>query len=195
MPSQSDKRRNTALPWIVIALFATSCVHHDDDSDHAAHHSAYAGQEARAIKSLAPEEISDLRTGNGMGLAKVAELNGLPGPRHVIELQDELNLTTDQVGRTAEVMKNMRATAVTLGNDIVETERQLDSLFATFAAVGAPETAKDLMMQVADLGGELRWTHVAAHLAMMKILTEDQRNQYVRLRGYHGHPNAEHKGQ
>jgi hypothetical protein len=46
--------------------------------------SPYAGQQTRAIKALAPEDLAALRNGEGMGMAKAAELNGYPGPAHVL---------------------------------------------------------------------------------------------------------------
>jgi hypothetical protein len=57
--------------------------------------SPYAVQESHEIKALSPHEISDLLAGNGMGLAKAAELNRYPGPRHVPELAAQLQLTAD----------------------------------------------------------------------------------------------------
>ena len=40
----------------------------------------YAGQQTRAIKALSDDDIAALRAGEGMGMAKAAELNGYPGP-------------------------------------------------------------------------------------------------------------------
>jgi hypothetical protein len=57
----------------------------------------YAGQQTRSIKALSPEDIDELRKCAGMGLAKAAELNGYPGPLHVLALTKELRLTPDQV--------------------------------------------------------------------------------------------------
>ena len=37
------------------------------------------GQQARTIKALSDEEIAALRNGEGLGMAKAAELNGYPG--------------------------------------------------------------------------------------------------------------------
>jgi hypothetical protein len=45
----------------------------------------YAGLEARSVKALSEQQIADLRAGRGMSLALPAELNGYPGPLHVIE--------------------------------------------------------------------------------------------------------------
>ena len=46
------------------------------------HKSKYAGQEVREIKSLSESDIEELKNGRGWGLAKAAELNGVPGPIH-----------------------------------------------------------------------------------------------------------------
>lgn len=48
----------------------------------------YAGMQTRPIKALSDEQIADLQAGRGMGLALAAELNGYPGPAHVLELAD-----------------------------------------------------------------------------------------------------------
>jgi hypothetical protein len=58
----------------------------------------YAGQLTRSIKALSPEDIDELRKGAGMGLAKAAELNGYPGPLHVLALTTELRLTPTRCG-------------------------------------------------------------------------------------------------
>src|SRR5215475_1130417 len=56
-------------------------------------HQPYAGFEQRPIKALSEQEVDDLRAGRGMGLALAAELNGYPGPSHVLELADRLDLS------------------------------------------------------------------------------------------------------
>jgi hypothetical protein len=56
----------------------------------------YAGQQARSIKALSDEDIAALRKGEGMGMAKAAELNGYPGPVHVLQLAAQLGLTDAQ---------------------------------------------------------------------------------------------------
>src|SRR5262249_20157560 len=45
---------------------------------------SYAGRQTRAIKALSEEDIAPLLNGEGMGMAKAAELNGYPGPKHVL---------------------------------------------------------------------------------------------------------------
>jgi hypothetical protein len=60
--------------------------------------SPYAGEQARDIKALSDQDIKELQSGHGKGLAKAAELNGYPGPAHVLELADELKLTPHSSG-------------------------------------------------------------------------------------------------
>lgn len=45
----------------------------------------YAGQQQRSITSLSADDQLALRAGQGWGLAKPAELNGVPGPLHLLE--------------------------------------------------------------------------------------------------------------
>ena len=56
----------------------------------------YAGWQGRDIKALSARQVDDLAAGRGMGLALAAELNGYPGPRHVLDLGDDLELTAGQ---------------------------------------------------------------------------------------------------
>ena len=54
--------------------------------------SSYAGQEKRLIKSLSKYDIQQLRSGKGWGLAKAAELNGMPGPSHILQMKSKIGL-------------------------------------------------------------------------------------------------------
>ena len=58
--------------------------------------SPYVGEQMRAIKSLSQQDVAEYLDGKGMGFAKAAELNGYPGPAHVLELADKLGLTPAQ---------------------------------------------------------------------------------------------------
>jgi hypothetical protein len=50
----------------------------------------------RRIKALSAEDVDGLLTGRGLALARAAELNGYPGPMHVLEHADALGLTGEQ---------------------------------------------------------------------------------------------------
>ena len=68
------------LTWI---LALSAVVFSDYARSQHAHNSEYVGEERRQIKSLSDDDISELRQGGGWGLAKAAELNGVPGPAHL----------------------------------------------------------------------------------------------------------------
>ena len=68
-----------------------------------------------------------------MGIALPAELNGYPGPRHVLELADELDLPRIS-GANRAAFEDMRRKAIDLGEQIVELEAALDELFASGTA-------------------------------------------------------------
>lgn len=146
--------------------------------------SAYAGQEARDIKALSPEDISAFLSGKGMGLAKAAELNGYPGPGHVLELAAQLDLTPEQRTKTEALRASMVAKAIPLGRALVDEERRLDRLFATKAV--SPELLASSLSKIGALQAQMRGTHLEAHLAQAQILTPEQTAHYVQLRGYSG---------
>lgn len=147
-------------------------------------HEGYAGQEGRAIKSLSAEEVEQLLGGQGMGLAKAAELNHYPGPRHVLELAAELQLTPEQRAGAQAAFDRMKREAVRLGRQIVERERELDAMFArSDIDAGSLRTAT---AGIANLQGALRATHLAAHLEMRRLLSPAQVKRYDELRGYTG---------
>src|SRR5687767_9937468 len=92
--------------------------------------SPYAGLERRAVKALSSDEIADLRAGRGMGLALAAELNGYPGPVHVLEHAGSLARSGEQRARVQALYEAMRAEAIPLGERLIGEETHLDRLFA-----------------------------------------------------------------
>ena len=155
------------------------------------HPAPYAGIETRSIKALSQDQIENYLNGNGMGFALAAELNHYPGPRHVLELADELNLTDDQRRAAHHIFDEMKSQAVTLGKDIVAKERALDTLFATTQL--NDQTLNVVLMDIASLNGRLRYAHLRAHLAMKEMLTQHQIMLYDQLRGYGGGQDAPHR--
>lgn len=156
--------------------------------------SPYAGQEQRAIKALSAEETRDLAEGRGMGLAKSAELNGYPGPAHVLELATALGLDAAQEAATREIYARMQAEARRLGAAILDAEAQLERRFA-HRLIDA-ESLRQSITAIAVLQGQLRTVHLDAHLAQTRLLTPRQIAEYGARRGYHGsQPAAGHSPQ
>jgi Spy/CpxP family protein refolding chaperone len=145
-------------------------------------HSPYAGQDQRAIKALSDEEIQALLNGQGMGLAKVAELNHYPGPKHALELATELQLSEAQRTEAEQIYDRMHQEAVRLGALIIDREKELNQLFATQAVDS--DALQALTKQIAQLQGDLRLAHLQAHVEMKRVLSPEQINKYDALRGY-----------
>lgn len=139
------------------------------------------GQEAKEVRSLSPDQIDAYLSGKGMGMARAAELNGYPGPAHVLELAPQLNLTTEQRARTEALHSEMSSKAISLGVELVETERKLDRMFAA-KAVNREALARALE-EIGALQARLRMVHLEAHLAQAGILTPQQAARYAQLRG------------
>lgn len=144
--------------------------------------SKYVGEEQRAIKSLSAHDVAELMKGAGWGFAKAAELNGIPGPAHVLELKNKIQLSRDQVKRITAIHSSMRARAIKLGKRFVHLEQTLDNHFRTHS-ISQPTLGK-LLKQIATVRAELRRTHLMAHLHVRPILSSQQVSDYNRLRGY-----------
>lgn len=144
--------------------------------------SDYVGQEKRQIKTLSKDDIHDLQNGNGWGLAKAAELNGVPGPRHLLDMQGDIGLTAGQASRIEEIYSDMKAQAIPLGNKLIEAERALNLAFAK-REIDDQKLIK-LLDNISSVRKQLRYTHLAAHLQTMPVLKEEQVSLYNELRGY-----------
>ncbi|RMG22137.1 MAG: periplasmic heavy metal sensor [Methanobacteriota archaeon] len=144
--------------------------------------SPYAGQEEQEIKALTPSQIEGYLTGKGMGLAKAAELNHYPGPKHVLDLAKELGLTEEQLEKTKALFASMKTQAIQLGQSLVEKEKELDRLFAT-GEINS-EQLDHILMEIGKLQAKLRYVHMKAHLDQKQILTPHQVALYDKLRGY-----------
>ena len=163
--------------WISAALLLTSAAAANAQTP-------YAGMQARPIKALSEQQVADLGAGRGMGLALAAELNGYPGPSHLLELADKLNLSTDQRAAIQRLFDSMKAEAVPLGSKLIEQEADLDKQFASHTVT--PESLKASTAAVAATQGTLRETHLKYHLSTVALLSSGQMQRYAELRGYGG---------
>jgi len=144
--------------------------------------SPYAGEETRTVSALSDDQIRQYLNGEGMGFAMPAELNGYPGPRHVLDLAGQLHLSAPVREKISGVFAAMHAQAVRVGRQIVGKERLLDTLFKS----GQMKTAemKKVVEEIGRLQGEYRWTHLNAHLSVTPLLSAEQVGTYKKLRGY-----------
>ena len=175
----------TTLLWtntIAIAIFLVASTGTRLQSAEQSTISPYAAQLNSPVRGLSTQEVDDLLKGRGMGYARVGELNNYPGPRHVLDLQQKLNLSPAQVRQIEGVFQQMQANAQQLGQKIVEHEQQLSTAFAA----GEIDSTK-LKLQTEELSklySQLRVTHLQAHLQIKPLLKPDQIAAYNKLRGY-----------
>jgi Spy/CpxP family protein refolding chaperone len=144
-----------------------------------------ADQRVDEIKTLSADEIQGLRNGDGMGMARAAELNHYPGPRHVLDLGSQLQLSEAQQNKAQEIYNRMHDGAVRLGKMILQKEEELDHIFKKDEVDS--NKLKTLVMEIAGLRGKLRLVHLLAHLEMKQVLSQQQIKKYDELQGYGAH--------
>ena len=133
---------------------------------------------------LSPDQVKQYLAGAGMGYAKAAELNHFPGPMHVLELADKLGLSEQQRAATERLMQAHKAEARAIGEQLVESERELEALFRS-GRVDEAALAR-AVRTAAALEGEYRLSHLETHRRMRAVLTSEQVKRYDELRGYAG---------
>jgi len=158
----------------------------------------YAGSE---VASLTAADVAELLAGGGWGFARPAELNGYPGPRHVLDLAGQLGLDDSQKVAVSAIFARMNGEARRTGAAYIEAERAVDQAFRSGRIDGA--ALAGLVAEAGRLRDRLRQIHLAAHLETAPILSPEQRRLYRRLRGHdagasgagHGgpHPGAGHR--
>jgi Spy/CpxP family protein refolding chaperone len=166
------------IAFFFVAISTAAFAQHQ----HAPAASPYSGFAQRPIKALSEQQVADLRAGRGMGLALPAELNGYPGPAHVLELASPLRLTDAQRERVQALFDAMKAETTPIGIKLIEQEAALDRLFA-----GKTITSDALTRATAAIGttqAALRAAHLRYHLTMTEVLTPAQVKHYAALRGY-----------
>ena len=168
------------LSLAVLATLAGMSAAVAQQTGHHAPATPYAGLEKRAVKALSDEQIGDLRAGRGMGLALPAELNGYPGPVHVLELGDRMGLTTEQRAKVQDLHAAMKAETIPLGERLIAQETDLDRLFAEKRIT--PASRQEATRAIGATQGALRAAHLRYHLSTLEILNPHQVHRYGKLR-------------
>jgi len=125
-----------------------------------------------------------------MGLALAAELNGYPGPSHVLELSDKLALSATQKERIQRLFDSMKAESTPIGARLIEQEGALDRQFANRSITS--DALQDATLKIGLTQAELRNAHLKYHLETAQILSPEQMKQYAELRGYNSDTPARH---
>ena len=142
----------------------------------------YAGQQNRSIKALSEQQTQEWLDGRGMTLALAAELNGYPGPMHVLELREPLKLTDSQQRATQALMQQHKTEVRRLGAELVLAEQALDTAFANKSIL--PDTLAAMTRRIGELQAQIRDSHLQTHLKQTALLSSEQVASYASLRGY-----------
>ena len=183
---RSIRTTATVLAAFFVVAGATSITpalaQHAHDSSQAVASQPYAGLQTREIKNLSADDLTELRRGGGWGMAIPAELNGVPGPAHLLELRDEIGLDEGQVAAITAVRDRMREGAIAAGERFIEAERALDAAFA--GGVPDADELDRLVREAGEARTALRLVHLSAHLETPPVLRPQQTARYNALRGY-----------
>lgn len=134
-----------------------------------------------------PADSSALMNSEGAGMARYADVNGYPGPKHVLELQEELQLNDEQVKQMEAIFEEMAEKARSKGEAIIIAEKRLNDLF--LAKTASEESVGSMTVEIGRLRGELRAIHLTAHLQAADVMSPEQREQYMKLRHGMDHHN------
>jgi Spy/CpxP family protein refolding chaperone len=99
-----------------------------------------------------------------------------------LDQANDLGLSAVQVAKAREIWQAMNVKASALGETIVAKETVLETSFSS--GVATPADTRAVLDELARLQADLRYTHLAAHLAMRSVLSADQIAKYDALRGY-----------
>ncbi len=191
------KTKITGIVVVLVVLGAVVLINvlmptHTTAQDNTPTPSTYVDLLDTEIRGLSSEDIHGFRTGAGMGFALPAELNGYPGPRHVLDLAEELDLTEAQLEAVGALYDDMLPQAIDLGEQLLGAEADLEVAFreGTISADGL----EDALARAEQIRADLRFVHLNTHLATLDILTVHQVRQYNTLRGYASGGHSGHSG-
>lgn len=103
-------------------------------------------------------------------------MKGVSGPKHLLQMKNEIGLDERQYSAIDEVYQQLNSQAVLQGERLIALEHHLGSGFRN-------RTITDAMLRIilnafAETKSELRYVHLTAHLRMLEVLSEEQVRTY-----------------
>lgn len=138
-----------------------------------------------------PPDRETLEKSEGAGMAQYADVNGYPGPKHVLEMREELHLTDEQAKDIEAIFDEMSERSRAKGLAIIAEEQKLADLFISRKA--SQDRVEWLSSLIGTLRGELRAIHLTAHLQAAQVLSRDQCLTYGKLRHAAHMPGQQHE--
>ncbi len=165
---------------VAVAVVTSPAVAQDDDSSMSKgrmqqmHGQAEGGMQGMGgmLSGVSEQEKEMLLKGGGLGAGMIAMTNGYPGPKHVLEMGDELELTAAQRESIGTIYGKVKAESVKLGTELVEKDEALAALFTT-GSVSTKDVEKR-SREIGELQGRLRAAHLNAHVQTHAELTPAQ---------------------
>jgi len=137
-------------------------------------------EEDAAPRECVEQERQALQEGRGFGRAAVADDNGFPGPRHILDWKKQLDLKPAQEKRVETLAERTRSKAIAKGQELQAREQELSRLLST--SKPNPQAVQKLLGQIGAAEADLRWIHIGAHIEARDILTPQQLARYNELR-------------
>lgn len=173
-------KRSAILFLLVLSCCLLVAAQQHQHGSQAPQPSATMAQSAQAGHHAFLEmERQAIEHGEGFGMALAADRSGYPGPKHVLELKEELKLTPEQVAAMGKLIAEMKQKAVERGREVLNAEQRLEQMFAEGRS---EDELREETYRVASLRAELRWVHLRTHLATRKLLTPQQVQAYTHIR-------------
>jgi len=144
--------------------------------------SAYVSLLDSEIRGLDQDTIEGYLTGKGLGQALPAELNGYPGPRHTIDMAEEMELTDEQLAQVQALFDDMQSAVLPLGEKYLESVAELELAFREGTITD--EYLQSQLENITGIEAQMRYVHLSTHLATIDILNHDQIMEYNMMRGY-----------
>ena len=184
------KRRAILFLPVLSSCLLVAAQQHQHGSQQPPPGGAAAAQPAQAGHHAFLEmERQAIERGEGFGMAMPADRSGYPGPKHVLELKEQLKLTPEQVAAMEKLFAEMKQRALERGREVLNAEERLEQMFAEGRS---EDELREETYRIASLRAELRWVHLRTHLATRKLLTPQQVEIYTRTRygSMAGNPSA-----
>ena len=119
-----------------------------------------------------PPDKDQLLKGEAAGQNLVAEQNGYPSPQKIVSLKDQIGLTKDQLKKIKEIVTNLPISAVVKGQEIIDAEDELNTLFQSGTV--NERTLRIKLERIGKMRAELRFVHLQIYVKEKQILSAKQ---------------------
>ena len=119
-----------------------------------------------------PPDKDQLLKGEAAGQNLVAEQNGYPSPQKIVSLKDQIGLTKDQLKKIKEIVTNLPISAVVKGQEIIDAEEELNTLFQSGTV--NERTLRLKLERIGKMRAELRFMHLQIYVKEKQILSAKQ---------------------